>query len=103
MTKARDLANQAAEENGYFDGGRKSAPFTAAAGYAYAVVTGCTFYLPSAPSDGAKMRIALYNPDATYGINPNGKKINNSTSTLSGIQGGQTFEITYDDTLGDWE
>jgi hypothetical protein len=88
---------------GYLDGGRQDTAFTASAGYAYSVVSGCTFYLPSAPTNMAKMRIALFNPDANYGINPNGKKINNSTATLSGIPGGQTLEITYDATLGDWE
>lgn len=87
---------------GYSDGGRKDAPFTAGAGSSYAVVSGCTFFLPPAPSDGAKMRLALFKPGVEYGINPNGKKINDSTSTLTVI-GGQTLEITYDDTLGDWE
>lgn len=90
------------EVAGYLDGGRQAGPFTAAAGYAYNVVSGCTFYLPSSPSQSAKMRIALFPPSASYNINPNGKKINNSTSALS-VSGGQTFEITYDATLGDWE
>jgi len=88
---------------GYLDGGRKDTVFTAFPGYAYNVVSGCTFVLTSAPTHAAKMRIALFNPNANYGINPNGNKINNSTATLNGIPGGQTLEITYDATLGDWE
>lgn len=88
---------------GYLDGGRQDTAFTASAGYSYNIVSGCTFILPSAPTHAAKMRIALFNPNANYGINPNGNKINNSTATLSGIPGGQTFELTYDATLGDWE
>lgn len=88
---------------GYLDGGRKDTAFTADAGYHYNVVSGCTFLMPSAPLHAAKMRIALFNPAANYGINPNGKKINDNTATLSGIPGGQTFELTYDATLGDWE
>lgn len=91
------------EVAGYLDGGRKDAPFTVAAGYAYNVVSGMTFCLPASPSQSAKARVALFNPDASYGINPNGQKINNSTAELTGLTGGQTIEITYDTTLGDWE
>lgn len=100
MTKARTLASQL---NGYLDGGRTAGPLTVVGGYSYIFTSGCTFYLESSPSAGAKARIALFNPSAVYSINPNGKKINNSTSTLTDIEGGQTFELTYDGTLGDWE
>ena len=91
------------EVAGYLDGGRQAGPFTVVGGYAYNVVSGCTFYLQSSPSQSAKARLALYNPSATYGIDPNTKKINNSTSVLTGIPGGQTLEITFDAVLGDWE
>lgn len=88
---------------GYLDGGRKLGPFTAMGGYSYAVCSGCTFLMEPTPTDMAKVRIALFNPAASYGIDPNGNKINNSTSALTGLSGGQTFETTYDATLGDWE
>ena len=101
MTKARTNADTY-DYGAYVDGGRKTGPFTAAAGTSYAVVSGCTFFLTATPSDGAKMRLALFNPSASYGISPNGKKINDSTGTLT-VPGGQTIEITYDSTLGDWE
>lgn len=90
------------EAGGFADGGRFTGPTTIGAGSSYTFVSGCTFYLPSNPSDGAKARIALFPFGATYNINPNGNKINNSTGALE-IPGGQTFEITYDSTLGDWE
>lgn len=114
LSVTTEIENAAGDENlrilftplevaGYLDGGRMTGPFTAAAGYSYNVVSGCTFYLPSSPSQSAKMRIALFDPTASYNIDPNGKKINNSTSALAGVSGGQTLEITYDATLGDWE
>lgn len=87
---------------GYVDAGRFDSGTTVSAGNSYTFVSGCTFYLEANPSDGAKARIALFNPNALYSINPNGKKVNNSTATLTGLTGGQTFEITYDDTSGDW-
>lgn len=87
----------------YIDGGRQGAPFTAAEGTQYVVYSGCTFNLPAAASSqAAKIKLSLFNPAALYGINPNSQKINNSTNTLF-LNGGQTFEITFDATLGDWE
>lgn len=88
---------------GYADGGRKDAPFTALSGHAYAVTSGCTFFLDPDPPDGAKMRVALFNTHAVYEMDPNGKTINGRPFALGGIQGGQTFELTYDASLGDWE
>lgn len=87
---------------GFLYGGRKAAPFTAVEGTHYDVISGCTFLLPSAPSQSAKVSIALFGPTATYGIDPNGNKINNSTSVLT-VLGGESFFATYDTTLGDWE
>jgi hypothetical protein len=86
----------------YLNGGRQTAPFTAAVNTQYEVCSGCTFNLPSSAAQGDKIKLSLFVPLALYGINPNGLKINNSTSTLF-VNGGDTFEITYDATLGDWE
>lgn len=86
----------------FIDGGRKTSPFTAAINTQYAVCSGMTFYLPSAPTNGAKCRLALFVPTANYSIDPNGQKIGNSTSAFV-ISGGGSFELTYDSTLGDWE
>lgn len=87
---------------GYADGGEYDTGTTIAAGSSYMFTSACVICLPSAPSDGAKSQLALFDRDAAYTLNPNGKKINNSTSNLE-IPGGQTLEITYNDTLGDWE
>lgn len=87
---------------GYADGGEFDTGTTIAAGSSYMFTSACVICLPSAPSDGAKSQLALFDRDAAYTLNPNGKKINNSTSNLE-IPGGQTLEITYNDTLGDWE
>ena len=88
--------------NGFLYGGRFAAGTTLAVGYHMDLVSGATYYLPSAPTQGAKCSVALFNPAASYTIDPNGKKINNSTSALI-ISGGQTLIISYDQTLGDWE
>ncbi len=86
----------------YIDGGRKTAPFVADVGTEYVVCSGCTFSLPATFAQGDKIKLSLFVPTALYGIDPNGNKINNSTNVLF-LNGGQTFEITGDATLGDWE
>ncbi len=86
----------------YVEGGRKGAPFTAEVGTQYEVFSGCTFNLPTTALQAEKVKLSLFNPAALYGIDPTPNKINNSTSPLF-LNGGQTFEITFDATLGDWE
>lgn len=86
----------------FIDGGRKTSPFTAAINTHYAVCSGMTFFLDPNPTDGAKCSLALFVPTANYSIDPNGKKIGNSTGAFV-TTGGQTFQMTYDSTLGDWE
>jgi hypothetical protein len=86
----------------YIDGGRLTGPATLAVNTQYVLASGATFNLPATFAQGDKIKLALFVPNALYGLNPNGNNINGSTSTLF-VPGGQTFEITADATLLDWE
>jgi len=86
------------------DGGRKTASFNASASTRYQVAWAAdgTVTLPASPTQGDVIGLAVFASAYNTTINPNGKKINGSTSNLVMGAINETFTLTYDATLGDW-
>jgi hypothetical protein len=86
------------------DGGRKTSSFSASSNTRYQVAWSAdgTVTLPASPAQGDVINIAVFFSAYVTTINPNGKKINGSTSNLVMGVLSKTFTLTYDATLGDW-